>query len=329
VSIEAVNYVLRHSKAAGDYLATQIVIAHHMDRDSRVSWPGNELLATELKVDTRTIQRRTSGLEKMGELYREDAKTGRGNCIGWGITGFTDQLERVTPERHPLGQKGDTIMSPFTNGKDDTATSPFKGQRVTPECHPFEREEDQERVTNEAVKGDSRSHTRGEKGKDINTPKRENTTTTTVVESPKRRKKRTVTTFEEGSWQYEFSATFFLHLVNLGIIDQAVVTEKKIQSGAAAFDQVTRIKPGYSKEDIRDTMSWLLKPDNWWMIKRAIQTPAKLMEKHDKNDCKYFETIRSQFLADATGGPSRNGRGGFGRVEAEIAKTVAAYTELD
>lgn len=259
--------------------------------DQGIGWPSVGELARKCDIDPRSVQRQLLDLEP---FVKREFRPGRSTIYHVDIEAIRT-YQPPTPES-PLTPDA-SVTPDSTVTPDASVTTPPTPASPTPDA---------------SVTQNHLEPFRNRK-----------------KESPKR-KKNSVPDFDHESLQYVCSATFFERLVGLGKIAESTVTEKKLQAGADAFDRVTRIKPGFSWEDVQETMHWLLQRDNWWMVKRAILSPTKLMEKHDKNDCTYFETIRSQFLADSEARyESLNGSRGSGSVEDEIAKTVAGYSGVD
>jgi len=54
---------------------------------------------------------------------------------------------------------------------------------------------------------------------------------------------------------------------------------------------------GYSRDDVRITLGWLLKTDNWWKSNRTIQSLGSL-RKSDEDGTTKFDKILQSALAD-------------------------------
>ena len=131
MSIQAVSWVITHSKAKLAARLVLISIAQHADKDGANSFPSIATIAAEAALSTRQTQRVITQLERMGELLILGRRGGRGHCNCFTIT---LKGARIC---HPLEEKDDTVMSPITI-KDDVTVSPIN----------------LERVTNRAIKGD-------------------------------------------------------------------------------------------------------------------------------------------------------------------------------
>lgn len=71
MSIQAVAWVLEHSKAELADRLVLIAIANHCDARGHNAWPSAKHIAREARVTRRTVQRAIQSLEKLGELIVE------------------------------------------------------------------------------------------------------------------------------------------------------------------------------------------------------------------------------------------------------------------
>jgi DNA-binding MarR family transcriptional regulator len=94
VSIQAVAWVLDHSEATLADRLVLIAIANHVDGKGWNAWPAIGRIASEARVDRRTVFRAIETLETAGELTVE-RRTGRSSIYGiTAIMGWQD----VTPQ---------------------------------------------------------------------------------------------------------------------------------------------------------------------------------------------------------------------------------------
>lgn len=104
MSVQAMAWVLQHSKAEGSERLVLLAIANHADGAGQVAWPRVELLAEEAKVSRRTVFRALESLVLLGEI---EIQSGRGR----GMTN-TYTLKGVTGGTPQQALKGDTHGTP-------------------------------------------------------------------------------------------------------------------------------------------------------------------------------------------------------------------------
>ena len=150
MSYQAVESVMKYSRAKDSARLVLMVIATHANAETYTANPGYELLAQEANYSERTLIRYLKELEKTGEVVIT-----RGNGRGQ-LTSFFIALPRVKKGdiiRHPSSNQeqaemGDKI-APETAEKGDNKLHPFGPERVTEKGDNFSG-----RVTNPNEKGD-------------------------------------------------------------------------------------------------------------------------------------------------------------------------------
>lgn len=71
MSVKAMSWVWKHSRAAGNTLLVFLASADHAHDDGTDAWPGQESLAKKCRVSSRTVRRAVEELEQLGELWVE------------------------------------------------------------------------------------------------------------------------------------------------------------------------------------------------------------------------------------------------------------------
>ena len=119
---------------------------------------------------------------------------------------------------------------------------------------------------------------------------------------PSAKNKKTAKVFSRDSWQHQFSTDHFEFLKQLNVAPKAALKneQKTLEKGAAEFDKINRLD-GYSQDDIKLVLCWLLKEDNWWIQSGNYASVTKLRKSKDGQ--RYFE----RFLIQAK---KQNGRTG-------------------
>ena len=98
MSIQALAWVLEHSRATlGDRLVL-LAIANHAKADGKDAWPSIRMIAVEALVSERTAQRSVQNLVELGELVIEE-ESGPRRPRTYSIVGV--------PICHPRGDKYD------------------------------------------------------------------------------------------------------------------------------------------------------------------------------------------------------------------------------
>jgi hypothetical protein len=127
VSIQAVSWVITHSKAKLAARLVLISIANHADKHGANAFPSIATIAAEAAISVRQVQRIIPRLEAMGELLILQRRGGRGRTNGFTIKGdifchplceeerVTFETERVTSSAERVTStpiKGDIVVSP-------------------------------------------------------------------------------------------------------------------------------------------------------------------------------------------------------------------------
>jgi Helix-turn-helix domain len=94
MSIEAVSWVMRHSRASGVARNVLTVIAWHADRTGRNSWPSQETIAREANTSARRVRTSVAALRRIGELKAiSPAKKSRGKSYCYSLTLVSNQID--------------------------------------------------------------------------------------------------------------------------------------------------------------------------------------------------------------------------------------------
>ena len=68
MSVQAMAWVLEHSKATGNDRLVLLAIANHASKEGTEAWPSVPLIAREARVSQRTVTRALKRLAALGEL---------------------------------------------------------------------------------------------------------------------------------------------------------------------------------------------------------------------------------------------------------------------
>jgi hypothetical protein len=68
VSVQAISWVLEHSRSEGNARLVLISIANHADKHGRSAFPSQSTIASEAGCSTRTVRRSIEELHDLGEL---------------------------------------------------------------------------------------------------------------------------------------------------------------------------------------------------------------------------------------------------------------------
>lgn len=130
VSIQAMAWVLAHSKAEASHRLVLLAIANHADAQGAVAWPKVDLLAAEAHVSRRTVFRALEALVALGELEILSGK-GRGSVNVYRLRGCaTDGTGGVPPVAQGCANGGtQNHKEPSVN---HTRVREEKGATVTP-----------------------------------------------------------------------------------------------------------------------------------------------------------------------------------------------------
>lgn len=130
MSIQAVSYVLQHSKTKLWDRLVLISLANHANPWRR-TWPSVRLLAKEAGLSRRTVQRALNRLEKMGEIEEVDPKIeGSPGTVVWHMLRY----EQVEPdvgeatEKSPIRSPSDSRRFPI-RGSSKTTRNRAKGRQ--------------------------------------------------------------------------------------------------------------------------------------------------------------------------------------------------------
>jgi hypothetical protein len=68
MSVQAISWVLEHSRSEGNARLVLISIANHADKFGRGAFPSQQTIGSEARCSTRTVRRATEELRDLGEL---------------------------------------------------------------------------------------------------------------------------------------------------------------------------------------------------------------------------------------------------------------------
>ncbi len=151
MSVQAMSWVIEHSRHKGAELLCLLMIANHAHADGTNAFPSIETLARECRMSERQIKRIIQKLEESGEL-RVERGVGRGNVNYYVIVMDGEQSHTSQDEAQKV-----TPMSPFPEDEEQEHE-----EKVTP-VSPFPEDESREKVTSGDEKGDKMSPFSGEK----------------------------------------------------------------------------------------------------------------------------------------------------------------------
>jgi hypothetical protein len=117
------DIVRKHSKAKGSRRSVLNVLANYAD-DSGEAWPGNETIATEAGISTRTVSRCLDELCASGEIEVVEGGLGRANAYKWRILVSEKGDKKVTDCQVLEPVKGDKKVT-TVHIKGDKLTSPI------------------------------------------------------------------------------------------------------------------------------------------------------------------------------------------------------------
>lgn len=110
MSIQAIAWVLEHSEATLADRLVLLAIANHADARGWNAWPSIPLIASEARVDDRTVYRAIEALEKRGEIIVE-RRRGRPNRYAVALQ-RGDKLSGVHPWQDVRGPLTSTTKTP-------------------------------------------------------------------------------------------------------------------------------------------------------------------------------------------------------------------------
>lgn len=99
MSVQAMGWVLEHSRSQTGTRLVLMAIANHADADGRNAWPSQKRIAQEARVSVRTVRRAVDELVEMGELAvreYEGASRGRGRTHYYELSGYIATIEPRT-----------------------------------------------------------------------------------------------------------------------------------------------------------------------------------------------------------------------------------------
>lgn len=119
MSIEAIDHVLKHSRATSSPLqAVLLVLANYHDPRTGLAYPGMARIARESKQSARQAQRSIQKLEELGALHVQRQR-GKGNR-------YVLRLEEASPAAIPLLRSNDVDVT-----SDVDVTGDISGSKVT------------------------------------------------------------------------------------------------------------------------------------------------------------------------------------------------------
>lgn len=95
VSIQAIAWVLEHSRARGYDRLVLLAIANHADADGGLAWPSVAKIAGEAATSTRSVYRSLQVLVSLNELEVRSGG-GRGNCNSYQLKGLSTRQQTLT-----------------------------------------------------------------------------------------------------------------------------------------------------------------------------------------------------------------------------------------
>lgn len=120
MSIKAMSYVWKHSKASGSELLLLLALCDHASDDG-YCWPSIDTLAKKIRMSMRSVMRFIQSLEERGELYAIRENRNNRYIITMGRT--KQEIETILTIRQEVNpkQKSDNLTSDkLSRDKDDT-----------------------------------------------------------------------------------------------------------------------------------------------------------------------------------------------------------------
>jgi len=112
MSIQAMQWVIEHSRHQGGEFLTLLMLANHAGSDGWECWPSVPFLASECRLSPRQVQRNLRRLEAGGEISMKHGEGPHGTHL-YQVLGVTSMSGRqsVTPDATVTGG-GDIAVSP-------------------------------------------------------------------------------------------------------------------------------------------------------------------------------------------------------------------------
>jgi hypothetical protein len=81
MSVQAMSWVIEHSKHKGNAFVVLLMIANHARADGTGAWPSVKTLAKEARISSRSVQNTLRRLERSGELQTSIAEGPKGSNL--------------------------------------------------------------------------------------------------------------------------------------------------------------------------------------------------------------------------------------------------------
>ena len=126
------------------------------------------------------------------------------------------------------------------------------------------------------------------------------------------------------TWPHQFARATAQRLDQFGLLTKHAQQNfaDTMEKWGLVFDRLQRLD-GYSQEEIKDTMAWLLKPGNWWIENATFRTASKLRHKMSNGETTYFEHFLTKSKIKQTNGTEREAKndptGTYNRIRQDAA----------